>query len=195
MLLLGTSRFLVLCLDPSALCLWLCTSWGNACPLAGCSWDTGEGFQVALANTRESKKASLAVTRVTGRRKLDKSCESEVMHPAINRVTVTVISLASDLLEQSIPWRCKAVSLCALLLQQGPAVPREDGARAGQQQQRQSLCDPPQVSRPPLWRHCSRGQWQPLPLILEHGRFQSRIPWRYFCCFPNIQFTQWAFIV
>lgn len=51
------------------------------------------------------------------------------MHPAINSVTVTVILLARDLLEQSVPCGCRAVGLCPLLLQPGPAVPGAGTAR------------------------------------------------------------------
>lgn len=74
------------------------SSWCNRCPLAVCSWSTWGGFQ---GKYQRKQNASLAPTPVTGKRKLNKPCKSEIMHPAINGITVVVILLANDLSEQS----------------------------------------------------------------------------------------------
>lgn len=70
----------------------------NHCPLGACSWSTWGGFQ---GKYQRKQNAFLAPTPVRGRRKVDKPCKSEIMHPAINGITVVVILLASDLSERS----------------------------------------------------------------------------------------------
>lgn len=165
----------------------LYSSCCNHCPLGACSWSTWGGFQ---GKYQRKQNAFLAPTPVRGRRKVDKPCKSEIMHPAINGITVVVILLASDLSERSRAFPGDAEQSVS-----GPcsSTKEKDGARAGQQ--RPSLCNAPQGSRPPLRSPCSKGRWQSQEIILEHGRLQGRVLRGYFCCFPSLQLTQWAFIV